>query len=83
MAQSLSLSRRFSYFISNTISRRGYSVTTSKGEAKVIRGEELKKTKDKKGVTENVEKPSWIPDPKTGYYKPDTGRSAVLNHEKH
>lgn len=58
-------------------------MTTSKGEAKVIRGEELKKTKDKKGVTEIVEKPSWIPDPKTGYYKPDTGRSAVLNHEKH
>lgn len=66
--------------------RRGYVATISERKAKVIRGEELKKTIDKKGPKANVEKPSWIPDPKTGYYRPDTrledtGRSAVLNEK--
>lgn len=54
--------------------RRGYSTKVSEGEAKVIRGEELNKTSNnKKGTKTNVEKPTWIPDPKTGYYRPDTG----------
>ncbi|KFK31549.1 hypothetical protein AALP_AA6G126400 [Arabis alpina] len=73
IAQSLSLSRRLSYFISNTISRRGYSTKISEGVAKVIRGEELKKTTNKKGTKTNLDNPTWIPDPETGYYRPDTG----------
>ncbi|KAF8117239.1 hypothetical protein N665_0012s0240 [Sinapis alba] len=72
MVQSLSLSRRLSYFISNTNSRRGFSTKISE-EAKVMKGEELKTTDKKAAKTNVVEKPSWIPDPKTGYYIPDTG----------
>ncbi|ESQ39693.1 hypothetical protein EUTSA_v10001120mg, partial [Eutrema salsugineum] len=70
---SLSLSRRLSYFISNTIPRKGYSTKISEGEAKVMRGEELKKITNTKAAKTNVEKPSWTPDPKTGYYRPDNG----------
>ncbi|CAN8267407.1 unnamed protein product [Cochlearia groenlandica] len=70
MSQSLSLARRISYFISNTIPRRGYSANISQGESKVIRrDQELKQTATKT----RPEKPSWIPDPITGYYRPDTG----------
>lgn len=39
-----------------------------------MKGEELKKSRDKKAAKTNVvQNPSWIPDPKTGYYRPDTG----------
>ena len=92
MARSLSNVKFVSAFVSQELSkaifRRGYAATAAqstsgKGGAVV--------SAVKKGVEESNTKISWIPDPKTGYYRPETGsndidpaelRAALLNKKQ-
>ncbi|KAG4995834.1 hypothetical protein JHK82_026654 [Glycine max] len=55
---------------SNTLTRRGYAVATqsaTRGGAASISG----KSGEDKVLGGGAEKVSWVPDPVTGYYKPE------------
>ncbi|MBK3487734.1 hypothetical protein JF116_10125, partial [Campylobacter fetus subsp. venerealis] len=73
MARSFSNAKLLSALVSNAITRRGYSaasqgVVSSGGAARssVV----AKKTEE---AVKKTEKVSWIPDPVTGYYRPENG----------
>ncbi|KAK4763170.1 hypothetical protein SAY86_008938 [Trapa natans] len=61
--------------ISPSIKGRGFSAAASQGIARVGRGGSNSSVMAKKGVKEKdvpaPHRPSWVPDPKTGYYRPD------------
>ncbi|CAN8248034.1 unnamed protein product [Cochlearia groenlandica] len=94
MSRSLSNVKRVSAFVSqelsNAIFRRGYAATaaqTSGGRSGTVSAAAMKK----KVVEESNQKTSWVPDPKTGYYRPETGsneidpaelRAALLNNKQ-
>ncbi|KAF8085670.1 hypothetical protein N665_0653s0014 [Sinapis alba] len=94
MARSLSNIKFVSAFVSqelsNAIFRRGYAATTAQsngGKGGAVVSAVMKK----KGVEESNKKISWIPDPKSGYYRPETGsneidpvdlRAALLNKKQ-
>ncbi|CAN6980782.1 unnamed protein product [Brassica oleracea var. botrytis] len=70
--------------------RRGYAATAA--QASVGKGGAVVSgAMKKKGVEESTQKIAWIPDPKTGYYRPETGskeidpaelRAALLNNKQ-
>ncbi|KAG2312063.1 hypothetical protein Bca4012_026598 [Brassica carinata] len=94
MARSLSNVKFVSAFVSqelsNAIFRRGYAATatqSSGGKGRAVVSGVVKK----KGVEESNQNISWIPDPKSGYYRPETGsneidpadlRAALLNKKQ-
>ncbi|KAF8075546.1 hypothetical protein N665_1087s0015 [Sinapis alba] len=95
MARSLSNVKILSAFVSqelsNAIFRRGYAATAA--QASVGKGGAVVSAvmKKKRGVEESTQKIAWIPDPKTGYYRPETGskeidpaelRAAVFNNKQ-
>ncbi|KAH0890646.1 hypothetical protein HID58_053075, partial [Brassica napus] len=94
MARSLSNVKIVSAFVSrelsNAIFRRGYAATAA--QASVGKGGAVVSgVMKKKGVEESTQKIAWIPDPKTGYYRPETGskeidpaelRAALLNNKQ-
>ncbi|XP_018449294.1 protein SENESCENCE-ASSOCIATED GENE 21, mitochondrial [Raphanus sativus] len=93
MARSLSNVKFLSAFVSqelsNAIFRRGYAATAAQSSSG--KGRAVVSAVTKKGVEESNKKISWIPDPKTGYYRPDTGsneidpaelRAALLNKKQ-
>ncbi|CAF2125610.1 protein SENESCENCE-ASSOCIATED GENE 21, mitochondrial [Brassica rapa] len=94
MSRSLSnvkiVSSFVSHELSNAIFRRGYAATAA--QASVGKGGAVvSAVMKKKGVEESTQKIAWIPDPKTGYYRPETGskeidpaelRAALLNNKQ-
>ncbi|KAH0850871.1 hypothetical protein HID58_095173, partial [Brassica napus] len=75
--------------LSNAIFRRGYAATAAQPSSG--KGRAVVPAVMKKGVEESNKKISWIPDPKTGYYRPETGsneidpaelRAALLNKKQ-
>lgn len=75
------------------VNRRGYAATTVQGSVSSggRSGAVASAVMKKKGVEESTQKSSWVPDPKTGYYRPDTGsneidpaelRAALLNNKQ-
>ncbi|KFK30826.1 hypothetical protein AALP_AA6G030900 [Arabis alpina] len=98
MARSLSnvkiVSAFVSHELSNAIFRRGYAATAVQGSVSSggkSGGAVVSAVMKKKGVEESKPKISWIPDPKTGYYRPETGsneidpaelRAALLNNKQ-
>ncbi|CAH8305350.1 unnamed protein product [Eruca vesicaria subsp. sativa] len=79
MARSLSTAKIFSVFVaeefSNAISRRGFAVAadTALHGSVTSGGTTASASVMKKNVgEESIEKAPWIPDPKTGYYRPAT-----------
>ncbi|CAE6140549.1 unnamed protein product [Arabidopsis arenosa] len=94
MARSLSNVKIVSAFVSrelsNAIFRRGYAATAAQGSGGRS-GAVASAVMKKKGVEESTQKISWVPDPKTGYYRPETGsneidaaelRAALLNNKQ-
>ncbi|KAF4364444.1 hypothetical protein CsatB_005377 [Cannabis sativa] len=79
MARSFSSAKIFTSLVvdgaSNVISRRGFSAASQGVVSSVVRAGTAagSRTATKKSVEENTEKVSWIPDPVTGYYRPDNG----------
>lgn len=74
MARSLSNAKMLSSFVVNRISavvtRRGYAATASQsGVSSGVRGG-ASNVMLKKGEKEST-KTSWVPDPVTGYYRPE------------
>ncbi|KAF8116521.1 hypothetical protein N665_0017s0076 [Sinapis alba] len=93
MARSFSNVKMVSAFVSqelsNAIFRRGCAATA--GQSSGGKGGAVVSAVMKKGVEESNQKIAWIPDPKTGYYRPETGsneidpaelRAALLNKNK-
>ncbi|CAH8350333.1 unnamed protein product [Eruca vesicaria subsp. sativa] len=94
MARSLSNVKFVSAFVSkelsNAIFRRGYAAATA-AQSSGGKGGAVVSAVMKKGVEETNKNISWIPDPKTGYYRPETGskeidpaalRAALLNKKQ-
>ncbi|VVA89759.1 unnamed protein product [Arabis nemorensis] len=97
MAHSLSNAKIFSVFISegfsNAVFRRGFAAaanTASHGSVS-SGGTASATVLKKKVVEESSEKAPWVPDPKTGYYRPETGyeeidaaelRAVLLNNKQ-
>ncbi|XP_018476368.1 protein SENESCENCE-ASSOCIATED GENE 21, mitochondrial [Raphanus sativus] len=94
MARSLSNVKIVSAFVSqelsNAIFRRGYAATAAQA-AGVKGGAVVSAVMKKKRVEESTQKIAWIPDPKTGYYRPETCskeidpaelRAALLNNKQ-
>ncbi|XP_021906692.1 protein SENESCENCE-ASSOCIATED GENE 21, mitochondrial-like [Carica papaya] len=85
MARSFSNAKVFSVFfadgISTAVFRRGYAtgsqgVVSSAGRAGASRNSAvLNKTGEESA--RSTEKVSWVPDPKTGYYRPDNGTKEI------
>ncbi|XP_020213311.1 indole-3-acetic acid-induced protein ARG2 [Cajanus cajan] len=74
MARSFTNSKVFSALIldrfSQALSRRGYSVATRGGVGSMSRSSKMtSKPGEEKGTS--TYKVSWVPDPVTGYYKPE------------
>ncbi|KAG5056234.1 hypothetical protein AAZX31_03G232200 [Glycine max] len=69
MARSIANAKTFSALVldgfSNTLTRRGYSQSATRGGVASI----APKSGEDKGVSSY--KVSWVPDPVTGYYKPE------------
>jgi hypothetical protein len=97
MARSISNVKIVSAFVSrelsNAIFRRGYAATAAQGSVSSggRSGAVASAVMKKKGVEESTQKISWVPDPKTGYYRPETGsneidaaelRAALLNNKQ-
>ncbi|KAL0642450.1 hypothetical protein Bca4012_040740 [Brassica carinata] len=76
--------------LSNAIFRRGFAATTAQPSGG--KGGAVVSAVMKNGVEESNQKiAAWIPDPKTGYYRPETGsneidpaelRAALLNKKQ-
>ncbi|KAE8664897.1 protein CYPRO4-like [Hibiscus syriacus] len=92
MARSFSNVKLFSIIvldgISNAISRRGYAATSqgvlSNGvkEAAAARNEAvLKKTGEDMAMAVTKENVNWVPDPKTGFYRPENSASEICPAE--
>ena len=66
---------------SSAISRRGYAVgASSQGVVNnMARGgaRNVVVKKPREEMVGSTEKVSWVPDPKTGYYKPETGAEEI------
>jgi len=86
----LCFSKRCRFLCNN---RRGYAATTAQGSVSSggRSGAVASAVMKKKGVEESTQKISWVPDPKTGYYRPETGsneidaaelRAALLNNKQ-
>ncbi|KAK4487308.1 hypothetical protein RD792_006084 [Penstemon davidsonii] len=73
MARSFSNAKTVSYFIANEISavltRRGYAVASQGGVSSTVRSGAPNMIL-KKGSEETTKTP-WVPDPVTGYYRPE------------
>ncbi|KAI4301427.1 hypothetical protein L6164_034705 [Bauhinia variegata] len=73
MARSFTNVKLLSALVSNALTRRGYAATTqgiaSRGGAASVSSKITKKAGE-----ESAEKVSWVPDPKTGYYRPENTR---------
>ncbi|XP_010474858.1 PREDICTED: protein SENESCENCE-ASSOCIATED GENE 21, mitochondrial-like [Camelina sativa] len=78
MARSLSNAKILSVFVSeklsNAVFRRGFAVAAKTvSEGSVSSGETASSAVMKNKVVEaSSEKAPWVPDPKTGYYRPET-----------
>ncbi|CAH2071985.1 unnamed protein product, partial [Thlaspi arvense] len=97
MARSLSNVKLVSAFVSqglsNAIFRRGFAATAAQPSVSSggRSGSVVSAVMKKKGVEDSNQKISWVPDPKTGYYRPETGsneidpaelRAALLNNKQ-
>ncbi|XWS31744.1 hypothetical protein CRYUN_Cryun23aG0102100 [Craigia yunnanensis] len=79
MARSFSNAKLFSTFvvdgISNAISRRGYAASSQGVVSSGVRGAAARNVavvkKTGEGMAGTQEKVSWIPDPVTGFYRPE------------
>ncbi|KAI9181729.1 hypothetical protein LWI28_017975 [Acer negundo] len=74
MARSISNAKLFSTFvvdgISNAINRRGYAAAAAASQGVLSRGSGMvKKTVEE--IAGSTEKVAWVPDPVTGYYRPE------------
>ncbi|KFK42636.1 hypothetical protein AALP_AA1G021000 [Arabis alpina] len=96
MARSLANAKIFFVFVSeefsNAIFRRGFcAAAKTASQGNVTSGVTGSAAVLKKNVGgESTEKAPWVPDPKTGYYRPETGyeeidaaelRAVLLNHK--
>ncbi|KAK1561178.1 hypothetical protein Q3G72_035233 [Acer saccharum] len=75
MARSVSNAKLFSAFvvdgISNAIYRRGYAAAAAAASQGVVsRGSGMVK-KSVEEIVGSTEKVAWVPDPVTGYYRPE------------
>ncbi|KAK3194129.1 hypothetical protein Dsin_025440 [Dipteronia sinensis] len=74
MARSVSNAKLFSAFvvdgISNAIYRRGYAAAAAASQGVVSRGSGMVK-KSGEEMVGSTEKVAWVPDPVTGYYRPE------------
>ncbi|CAA7033703.1 unnamed protein product [Microthlaspi erraticum] len=97
MARSLANVKIVSAFVSqelsNAIFRRGYAATAAQSSVSSggKSGSVVSAAMKKKVVEESTQKTSWVPDPKTGYYRPETVsneidpaqlRAALLNNKQ-
>ncbi|TKY61320.1 Indole-3-acetic acid-induced protein ARG2 [Spatholobus suberectus] len=73
MARSFANANIFSALVldgfSNALTRRGYSVASQSATWGGVAGKMAPKSGEDKGVS--THKVSWVPDPVTGYYKPE------------
>ncbi|XP_027353267.1 indole-3-acetic acid-induced protein ARG2-like [Abrus precatorius] len=70
MACSFTNAKIFLYGFSNALARRGYAVASeTRGGVASVGGKMTPKSGEDKVVSAN--KVSWLPDPVTGYYKPE------------
>ncbi|KAJ9187798.1 hypothetical protein P3X46_003215 [Hevea brasiliensis] len=71
MARSFSNAKVLSAFITKAINRRGFSAAAAAPQGVVSRGgaSMVKKTAEEK--IGSAEKVAWIPDPRTGCYRPE------------
>ena len=77
-------------FVFLLFNRRGFAATTAQPSG--VKGGAVVSAVMKKGMEESNQKiAAWIPDPKTGYYRPETGsneidpaelRAALLNKKQ-
>ncbi|CAK7348326.1 unnamed protein product [Dovyalis caffra] len=73
MARSFSNAKVISGLISRAINGRGFSAVASQGaavsKARSSAASMVKKTGEEVG--KSTEKTSWVPDPRTGFYRPE------------
>ncbi|KAL4558871.1 hypothetical protein LXL04_037075 [Taraxacum kok-saghyz] len=72
MARSISNAKLFSSFLVDQLSvvaRRGYASTSTASVSGSVRGSGVAMMK--KGGEESKKSTPWVPDPVTGYYKPE------------
>ncbi|KAE8685191.1 poly polymerase 2-like [Hibiscus syriacus] len=92
MARSFSNVKIFSIFVvdgfSNAVSRRGYAaasqgvVSSGVKEAAASRNAAVvKKTGEDMGAAVTKENVNWVPDPKTGYYRPENSTTDICPAE--
>ncbi|KAK8639579.1 hypothetical protein V6N13_137952 [Hibiscus sabdariffa] len=92
MARSFSNVKLFSTFVvngfSNAISRRGYAAASQgvvsnrvKETAAARNAGVLKKTGEDAAAAANKENVNWIPDPKTGFYRPENSVTEICPAE--
>ncbi|XP_010522797.1 PREDICTED: protein SENESCENCE-ASSOCIATED GENE 21, mitochondrial [Tarenaya hassleriana] len=78
MARSLSNARVLSNLVSNAVCRRGFAAAATAHGSVSGGGRGGAATALKKKVgEENSQKATWGPDPKTGYYRPETGSQEI------
>ncbi|XP_051118683.1 protein SENESCENCE-ASSOCIATED GENE 21, mitochondrial-like [Andrographis paniculata] len=75
MARSFSNAKAVSAFVANEISRRGYAAASNGVVSSSVRRAApnvmLKKGSDESGKT------AWVPDPETGYYRPENAKKVA------
>ena len=75
MAQSFSNAKVLSALVSKAINRRGFSAAASAATTKATAARSgapasmIKKTREE--IVGSTEKVSWVPDPRTGCYRPE------------
>ena len=76
MARSFSNSKLISAYVVNTVSsfvsRRGYAAASSTGVSGGVRGSGVNIMMKKGGEETSKKTTSWVPDPVTGYYRPES-----------
>ncbi|XP_050235741.1 protein SENESCENCE-ASSOCIATED GENE 21, mitochondrial-like [Mercurialis annua] len=71
MAQSFSNAKVLSAFVSKAINRRGFSAAASSAASTRSGAASMVKNTAEKEVVKSTEKVAWVPDPRTGFYRPE------------
>ena len=78
MARSFSNAKALSGFIAEAINRRGYSAVSAPARSGVVSSVakgSVKKTGEE--IVKSTEKVSWVPDPRTGFYRPENLKEQI------
>lgn len=77
MARSFSNAKALSWLVTKAINRRGYSAASAaqSGVVSSVAKGGAKKTGEE--IVKSTEKVSWVPDPRTGFYRPENLKEQI------